>query len=113
MTQLSILLCLILGNRGDVRPVERIEINHVYEQDGRVRFVQAIVWEWQHDYRRFAVRNWRMIDDGEVMRTGKLWVMRWGDQRISSQFTSVTHTYEDREFEDRRLTPMQDRNLIK
>lgn len=108
-----LILAVALGNRGDVQPVERIEINHVYNQDGELKFTQAIVWEWQHDYRRFAVRGWRMVHQADIMRAGRQTIMRFGDKRISSRFTSETHTLHDPEYDDRRLTPMQNRNLIR
>lgn len=38
--------------------VDLIEINHVYDETGRHRFDQMILWEWSPDYRRFHVVGW-------------------------------------------------------
>ena len=41
--------------------VDLIEINHYYDEKGRLVFDQIIFYDWSHADSRFNVRDWRML----------------------------------------------------
>lgn len=69
--------------------VDLIEVNHFYDDYGRLTFEQVVFYDWSRDDARYMVRSWRLIkhpsqipqrdwanggylcvwQDGELMRT--------------------------------------------
>jgi hypothetical protein len=41
--------------------VDLIEVNHVYDERGRLTFSQIIFYDWSAEDARFQVRAWRML----------------------------------------------------
>lgn len=41
--------------------VDLIEINHFYDEQGRLTFDQAIFYEWSWSLRRYQVMAWRLV----------------------------------------------------
>lgn len=59
----SILLLLALNppSQPTVDVVDRVEINHFYNDDGNLVFHQLILWNWSHHDDRFEVVDWRIL----------------------------------------------------
>lgn len=43
--------------------VDMIELNHYYNEDGRLGFDQVIFWEWSPDYCRFHAISWCLLEN--------------------------------------------------
>lgn len=43
--------------------VDLIELNHLFSEDGGSCFDQVIFYEWSHDYSRFHVIAWYLLDN--------------------------------------------------
>ena len=43
--------------------VDVIELNHVYDDRGEIRFHQLIYWRWHVSDRKYHVAHWRMVDE--------------------------------------------------
>ncbi len=41
--------------------VDVIEINHFYDEQGRLVFDQTIFYDWSPDHSRYMVRAWRLV----------------------------------------------------
>jgi hypothetical protein len=59
---LCLLLLSILPAPGVAREaVELIELNHFYDEQGRLVFDQVIFYDWSRDDARYMVRAWRLV----------------------------------------------------
>jgi hypothetical protein len=43
--------------------VDLIEVNHFYDQEGRLVFDQVIFYDWSKDDARYMVRAWRLVKE--------------------------------------------------
>jgi hypothetical protein len=120
----AILACLLLSVVPPVDPVEErvdlIEINHFYDEQGRLVFDQAIFYDWYEEDERHMVRAWRLVKhpaqlpqrdwqnggylavwlDGEVLRA------------IRSESLSETWTQYDVELVEREWLPKERRREL-
>jgi hypothetical protein len=54
--------------------VDTIELNHVYDDRGEIRFHQLIYWRWHSADKKYHVHHWRMVDEHYyVARSGIGW----------------------------------------
>ena len=44
--------------------VDLVELNHFYDDQGRLVFDQLIFYEWSSDDARYQVRAWRLVKNG-------------------------------------------------
>jgi hypothetical protein len=87
--------------------VDVIELNHVIRHES-THFVQVIIWQWAHDYRRHDIVDWWMVEDVAryPRRAGDwYWVEGGGANpvRYRSRVLRVTWTEEDPEWENRKV----------
>ena len=55
--------------------VDRVEVNSVFNCDGKLVFDQAIWWRWNSDESRFDVADWRILIG--VRRRNEAAAIRW------------------------------------
>ena len=47
--------------------VDRIELNHLYNGDGRLILDQVIWWDWNYSQDRFDVVDWRLVKNCRII----------------------------------------------
>ncbi len=98
--------------------VDLIEVNHFYDENGRLVFDQIIFFDWSEVHGRYHVRAWRLlkrpsqIPQRDWQRGG--YVTTWHDGDVLRQVRSVavreTWTQYDPELAEREFLP-KDRRL--
>ncbi|WP_145056962.1 hypothetical protein [Lignipirellula cremea] len=97
--------------------VDLIEINHFYDEQGRLVFDQVIFYDWSEERSCYAVRAWRLLKKREQAptrdwRTGDYRAM-WRDgetlREIRSPAMRISWTQYDPELRNREILPKEDR----
>ena len=100
-----------------VDEVDLIELNHFYDDRGRLVLDQVIFYDWSPADRRFNVRAWRLLKKpGQFpqrdWRTGK-YVAIWHDQGVLRKVQATNYreswTQRDPELEERAFLPKNER----
>jgi hypothetical protein len=98
-------------------PVDMIELNHFYGEDGRRVLSQWIFWEYSVRLKQFVVMDWVIHKPGmpRPTRINKTWRLPlcnkdMGLAVIQSSVYNVTHTQYDPEIKNRELWPPDKRN---
>jgi len=94
-----------------------IELNHVYDLEGRKAFDQVILWEWHEAKEAFRVVAWRLwkspaqTPERDWLRGGyqMLWDDVNGPRLVRATSFYETWTQYDPELEDRQLFPPERR----
>jgi hypothetical protein len=94
-----------------------IELNHVYDLEGRKAFDQVILWDWHEAEEAFRVVAWRLwkspaqTPERDWLRGGyqMLWDDINGPRLVRSTSFHETWTQYDPELEDRQLFPPERR----
>lgn len=109
---------VVIEYRADV-----LEINHYYDDNGKLVFTQLIWWDWDGDDHR--VRDWRYLIDG--VKVGRkhdnnntacirgrdaIWIERGMLIRVRSRSHITTWTQYDREVKDREHLPQCNRKGV-
>jgi len=90
---------------------DRIDINHVYCEDGSVRFSQLVFWRWSKWDRRFYSFGFKIIKNGKptVRKTAHGYVAEWVRNgrrvRVTADSFIEWHSSYDPEMLDRRRWP--------
>ncbi len=100
----SMAFCLLIcaltshkGNRSTNEHVDLIELNHFYDQQGRLVYDQVIFYELAPETGRFQVRAWCLVEDRECLNRRptknyetQLYQVDWydSDQRLLRKITS-------------------------
>lgn len=93
--------------------VDLIEVNHVYDDRGRLVLQQVIFWDWHADRGRFHVVAWRMLrETGQIPRRDWQqddYFCLWYDgdvlREVRAPSRSETWTQFDPELDDRQELP--------
>ena len=95
-----------------VNVVDIIELNHKYDDNGKLTFSQLIFWRWDVVDRMFHVASWRMVDEHHYVRRQG---MGFEDREVRDLLHGVvitrahsyreTWTHYDPELEDKKLFP--------
>lgn len=101
--------------------VDLIEINHFYDEHGRLVFDQEIFWEWSWKDERHNVRAWRLIKVPEMIpsrdwSTGgyrALWMDGSDMREVKSDFIRETWEQFDVELLEREFLPKEKRRELK
>lgn len=111
---IALLTIAIMPSTGPVCDnVDIIEVNHFYDQNGRLVFDQVIFWQW-HEYEgRYHVRAWRLLKRPSQLpvRDWKQggYVATWYDGDVLRQVRSVwvreTFSQYDPELAEREFLP--------
>lgn len=104
-----------------------MEINHCYDESGKLRYTQVMCMNWKPDYRRFNVEFWTLIENTDSPRNRPVVVdhfyskpqPRWryqfrfrhstGNAMIYSQMLRETKTVRDPERDDKQIWPQENR----
>lgn len=106
------LMLVILGSGPKVDRRDMVEVNHVCDCDGHIKFTQIIAWEWLPDYAVYRAQDWRIIDGWHdtsgvisAWKDGTLW-------RVRAKLFRETWTDIDVEMQDRKFFPEQKRAKV-
>jgi hypothetical protein len=90
--------------------VDVLELNCVYDGEGRLLLRQMIFWDWRHDQSRYEVVAWRLWQDDFPLPVrdwhSGAFVLLWSDaetlRSVRARAFWQTWTQHDPEMEDRR-----------
>jgi hypothetical protein len=118
----AIVVSLGIAPRGDIarETVDLMEINHFYDEHGRLVFDQVIFYDWSKDDARYMVRAWRLIKNpAQVPQRdwkdgGYLAVWQDGEliRQVRSQSFRETWTQYDPELVERDYLPKERRKEL-
>jgi len=97
--------------------VDLIEVNHFYDEQGRLQFDQVIYYDWSEPDGRYQVRAWRMLKSAAQIprhdRRRNAYVATWYDadqlRRVSAASFRETWTQHDPEMVEREFLPKERR----
>lgn len=102
--------------------VSVIELNHMYDGEGKLVFDQVIWWDWNAEFARYEVRDWRLVQPqrkGVIPtkdRQRGVWVSVFQDgeqmRKVSCLTFRETWTQCDNEMLDREFLAPPDRKLL-
>lgn len=103
-----------------VDQVDLVEINHFYDDQGRLVFDQVIYYDWSADHNRYQVRDWRLLKtptqiplrdwrDGGYVSEWEDFKQRNGLRRVKSKSFRETWTQHDPELVEREFLPQEKR----
>lgn len=106
-----------------VDQVDLAEINHFYDEQGRLVFDQIIYYDWDSEQSRYNVRDWRLIKNATQIpqrdwQTGgyasewKDFKQRDGLRRVEAKSLRETWTQHDPELVEREFLPQEKRRLL-
>ena len=122
MKQLAVAAALLIAGAIPVDPVMRdavdlIELNHFYDDHGRLVFDQVIFYDWSAAESRYNVRAWRLVKNPSQLpqrdwATGGYSAM-WQDgeqlRNVQSKAMRETWTQWDPELAEREYRPKEQR----
>jgi hypothetical protein len=123
----AIFVGLGVSPREDVarETVDLIEVNHFYDEQGRLVFDQVIFYDWSEADSRYMVRAWRLVKSPSQLPQ-KDWksggyVALWQDcgqggevlRRVHSQSIRETWTQHDPELVEREYLPKEKRKELR
>lgn len=103
-----------------VDQVDLVEVNHFYDDQGRLVFDQVIYYDWSERHSRFQVRDWRLLKSPAQVPLrdwrGGGYVSEWEDfkqrnglRRIKTKSIRETWTQYDPELVEREFLPQEKR----
>lgn len=104
--------------------VDLVEVNHFYDDQGRLVFDQVIYYNWCYDEHRYQVFDWRLLK-GDTQVPLRDWrnggyVSEWEDfkqgnglRRVKSRSLRETWTQHDPELNERELLAEEKRRKLK
>lgn len=101
--------------------VDLIEVNHFYDDQGRLVFDQLLFYDWSHDDGRYQLRAWRMVKNNSQLpqrnwQSGG-YVATWQDgdvlRKISAASTRESWTQYDPELTEREFLPKEKRRELR
>lgn len=96
-----------------------IELNHVYDFEGKYVLGQFVFYGWRGE--ELHVRAWRLLKDHEQTRPRRDfvrgdWVLLWTDGNVLREVRAASYreswTQHDRERTERDRLPMEDRHAL-
>ena len=107
-----------------VDEVDLVEINHFYDEQGRLVFDQVIFYEWSSDASRYQVRDWRLLK-----KPSQIPLRNWRDRnyeaiwhdfknqdvlrKVRAKMVRETWTQYDPELVEREFLPDEKRRKLK
>jgi 1,4-dihydroxy-2-naphthoyl-CoA synthase len=101
--------------------VDLIEVNHFFDEQGRLVFDQVIFYDWSGDHSRYMVRDWRLVKNASQLPQrdwqcgGYLAVWQDGEvmRRVGSEAMRETWTQYDPELVEREYLPKDERRKLR
>lgn len=105
---MSLIVAVLPYGRADDR-CDMVEVNHVCDAAGCMKFTQVIAWEWLPDYCVHRAQDWRIITWWSV--DGNNLMYRDNDKlrTVRSRIIRETWTHHDPEIADRNMFPVSKR----
>ena len=107
-----------------VDQVDLVEINHFYDDQGRLVFDQVIYYDWSPQHSRYQVRDWRLLKSTPQIprrdwREGDF-VSEWHDfkqkdvlRRVHAKAVRESWTQYDPELIEREFLPQEQRRELR
>lgn len=100
--------------------VDTVEVNSLYDEQGRKTFDQVIWWDWNAPTETYRVRAWRLVKDGKPWAERDWenggWVCTWMDgdklRCVRARSLMRTFTQYDPELIDRDWHPKENRKEL-
>ena len=113
-------LTLSPADEATVDQVDLIEINHFYDDQGRLVFDQVIYFDWSPEHSRYQVRDWRLLKalgqvplrdwrDGGYVSEWEDFKQRNGLRRVRAKSVRETWTQYDPELVEREFLAQEKR----
>ena len=102
--------------------VDLIEVNHFYDEHGRLVFDQVIFYDWSQDDARYMVRAWRLVKNPAQLpqrdwKGGGGYLVVWQDgellRHVRAQSIRETWTQYDPELVEREYLPKERRKELR
>ena len=101
--------------------VDLMEVNHFYDEQGRLVFDQIIFYDWSPEHSRYMVRAWRMVKNPAQLPErdwrdgGYLSVWQDGEvlRRVRAESMRETWTQYDPELIEREYLPRERRRELR
>jgi hypothetical protein len=115
-----LLLAIVPAEPILVDHVDLVELNHFYDEQGRLVFDQVIFYNWSPAAERFQVVDWRLVKDGTQLpahdwRQG-CYVATWQDGEVLRRVTAASYretwTQYDPELVEREHLPKDARRKL-
>ena len=123
LTLSALVVSLGISPREDVarETVDLIEVNHFYDEHGRLVFDQVIFYDWSKDDARFMVRAWRLVKNPAQLPErdwkdgGYMAVWQDGEvlRHVHGQSMRETWTQYDPELVEREYLPKERRKELR
>ena len=88
----TVAVCVLLGftptEHAKVDRVDLVEINHFFDEQGRLVFDQLIFYDWCGVQKRYNVRDWRLLKS-----PAQIPVRNWKDR----DYVAVWHDFKERD----------------
>jgi len=126
-TSIAVFLAAVCLNPVDdtaVETVDLVEVNHFYDDQGRLVFDQIIYYDWDAEQSRYNVRDWRLIKTPTQIplrnwsRGG--YVSEWHDfkqrdglRRVRAKSARESWTQYDPELIERDFLPQEKRRELR
>ena len=106
-----LMICSIFTREALVDHVDLIELNHFYDDNGRLVLDQLIYYDWSYEDNRFQVRAWRLFKKDSQLPVynslDKNYAARWYDgqilRKVYAKHFRETWTYYDPELTEREF----------
>jgi hypothetical protein len=119
----ALVVSLGIAPREDVarETVDLIEVNHFYDEHGRLVFDQVIFYDWSKDDARYMVRAWRLVKNPAQLPQrdwkdgGYTAVWQDGEllRHVRAKSTRETWTQYDPELVEREFLPKERRKELR
>ncbi len=101
--------------------VDLMEVNHFYDEQGRLVFDQVIFYDWSPEHSRYMVRAWRLVKNPSQLPErdwrdgGYLSVWQDGEvvRRVQADSMRETWTQYDPELVEREYLPKERRKELR
>lgn len=123
MYALLITAALAIAPRPDVARecVDVVELNHFYDEHGRLVFDQVIFYDWSASDERYQVRAWRLVKSPQQIPQrdwgGRGYSATWTDGELIRQISAAsfreTWTQYDPELLEREHLPKEQRRELR
>ena len=111
MAAILLLIACILPVGSEPARCDRIELNRVYNDDGKLWLSQVIFWRWEPCV-GWVAEGWRRLDHGKLRKVPNGW--RWEEPwhaTVEAPLMRQTWTQYDREAVNREEWPVASRRL--
>jgi hypothetical protein len=119
----AIVVALGISPQEDVarERVDLVEVNHFYDEQGRLVFDQTIFYDWSASHSRYMVRAWRLVKNPAQLPQRDWqdggYVAVWHDgevlRHVSAESMRETWTQYDPELVEREYLPKEQRQELR